>query len=322
MKFKPRRKRRSLFWLWMIGVAAIAGFSIKFAIEPPVRYGSVRHGELPYTIGPIADNGPLPQAAEMTEASEPSESDPAFNTTEVQESPDSTPITFGEAQPEIKEPAQYKDAGYFEGGKVSDGLALTAIRFGKHPDFRRIVLDFGIVDREDPAKTVEPEVHPKYKVEYRACPYRFTITFSGVKYFENAIVQKKDSLPFGLVVTKDGVIKQLEFFVTRPAIFKVIEVDGPARLSVDIKYKSDVEVPRVNVVQVVGIESVERAFELTETGRFPEMFKPQIVVLGDKFFVEGIYDTFEQAVEVSSELEKLNYSTIISERKGNAFPGD
>jgi hypothetical protein len=324
MKFRPRKKRRSWALLWLLFVLAIAGLGIKFALrEPPVQYASVRHSELPYTIGPILDANPLPGEAALTDApAEQGEAVPSLDPPAVAAGAGNAAKVDASAESAEKEPAQYKDAGYFEGGKAADGLALTAIRFGKHPDFRRIVIDFGIIDRNDPTKTVEPEVHPKYKIEYHSCPYRFTITFSGVQYLDDAVVQKKDSLPFGLVVTSDGVIKQLEFFLTRPAMFKVIEVDGPARLAIDIKFKSNVEVPRVNVVQVVGIESVERAFELAETGRFPVAFKPQIVVIGDKFFVEGIYDTFEQAVEVSAELEKLNYSTIISERKGNAFPGD
>ncbi len=327
MKFKPRRKRRSALPMLVV-LLAVAGVVFKFGYldlqsdSAPVI--AVRDGQLPYTFGPIENvDSPFVSSTRM-EAATPSadSSPPSIVPRENTDVAKEHSVSTKENEPTIVEPAQYKDAGYFEGGKADSGMILTGIRFGKHPDFRRIVVEFGISDKENPGKTIKPVVHPKYRVEYRSCPYRFTITFAGVGSLDNTYVQKKDSLPFSLVSNKNGNIKQLEFFITKPAFFKVIEVDDPARLAIDIKYKTNVVVPVVNVVQVIGIESVERAFELIETKRFPDSFKPQVVVIGNKFFVEGIFDTFDQAVSVSSELEKLNFSTIISERKGTAFPVD
>lgn len=327
MKFRPKKRRRSMLPLLVV-LLVVFGVVFKFGYldqqleTPPVV--AVRDGQLPYTFGPIDDSGSTIVSTTEVESAPPDIGDapPAIVPRENPEAPAEQTLDPKESEPVPVEPAQYKDAGFFEGGKAESGMVLTGIRFGKHPDFRRVVLEFGIIDRENPGKTIQPAVHPKYKVEYRSCPYRFAITFAGVGNLNDTYVQKTDALPFSLVSSKDGNIKQLEFFITKPAMFKVIEVDEPARLAIDIKYKTDVEIPVVNIVQVIGIESVERAFELMETNRFPESFKPQVVVIGDKFFVEGIYDTFDQAVTVSSELEKLNYSTIISERKGSAFPVD
>jgi hypothetical protein len=327
MKFKPRKRRRSALPFFVVFLA-VFGVVFKFGYlerQPNAPLiAAVRDSQLQYTLGPIEDiDSPIVSTSEVEATLQNVDATPpAIVPRDNPEAPAEQTIATKENAPVPVEPAQYKDAGFFEGGKVENGLVLTGIRFGKHPDFRRVVIEFGIPDRDNPGKTIPPAVHPKYKVEYRSCPYRFTITFAGVGSLDDTYVQKKDALPFSLVSNKDGNVKQLEIFITKPAMFKVIEVDDPARLAIDIKYKTDVEVPIVNVVQVIGIDSVERAFELIETNRFPESFKPQIVVIGDKFFVEGIYDTFDQAITVSSELEKLNFSTIISERKGSAFPVD
>ncbi|MCD6118989.1 hypothetical protein J7K50_04020 [bacterium] len=321
MKFRPRR--RSPLLLTILALIIVGGVVMKYAVlssNGAPHISAVRNGELNYIIGPLppdyqSESGVMTQ--DETESTPPS--------IIPRENPDVTDEESvkpeNDAEAERKTPAEFKDSGYFAGGKVDNGIMVTGFRFGKHPDFRRIVIDFGVVDRES-GRIVQTEVLPKYKVEYRTCPYRYSITFSGVNYYDDAIVQRKNALPFSLVADSHGRVMQLEFFITRPAMFKVIEVDDPARLALDIKFKNNVDIPRINVVQVIGIESVERAFELLDTGRFPECFEPQIVVIGDKFFIEGIYDTFERAVQVSAELEKFNFSTIISERKGNAFPVD
>ncbi len=317
MRFRPKRKKRPVI-IYVLLLLVASGVAVRHTIFsegalPQERF--VKNSELTYSQGPLA---PSSGGNTLSAESESEGGPPSIIPRENENFPHADPAH--QTPPEKAQPAQFKDAGYFAGGKADDGIAITGIRFGKDKDIRRVVIDFGAMDQG--GKIVPAEVHPKYKVEYRSCPYRFTLTFPGVKYSDAAKVQKKNGLPFSLVTDKAGKIAQLEFFATNPALFKVIEVDDPARLAIDIKYKYDVEVPRIHVVQVVGVSSVEKAFELVDTGRFPESFKPQIVVIGEKFFIEGIYDTFEKAVQVNSELEAGGYSTIISERKGNAFPVD
>ena len=316
MRYRPRKKKRPVF-IYVLLILVLAGVAVRhtaFSGGKLPRESSVVNSELTYSPSPIRQAPGEAMSAEADGGEGPPSIIPREN-----ENVGPTDTTHAQ-QPEKVSPAQFKDAGYFAGGKADDGIAITGIRFGKDKEVRRVVIDFGAIDSG--GKIVPAEVHPKYKVEYRSSPYRFTITFPGVKYSDTAKVQKKSGIPFSLVTDKGGRVAQLEFFVTNPALFKVIEVDDPARLALDFKYKYDVEVPRVHVVQVVGIETVERAFELVDSNRFPAPFKPQIVVIGDRFFVEGVYDTFEKAVQVNSELESMGYSTIISERKGNAFPAD
>lgn len=317
MRYRPRRKKQPLFvyLLLLLVVASVAVRHTAFSGGNLPKESSVVNSELTYSYGPVT---PVPQDERVSAESDASGGPPSIIPRENENLPN-TDNTHPQP-PEKAQPAQFKDAGFFAGGKADDGIAITGIRFGKDKDIRRVVIDFGAIDQG--GKIVPAEVHPRYRVEYRACPYRFTVTFPSVKYADTAKVQKKYGMPFSLVTDKSGRIAQLEFFITSPAMFKVIEVDDPARLAIDIKFRHDAEVPKVHVVQVVGVETVERAFELVDLNRFPASFKPQVVVIGDRFFIEGIYDTFEKAVQVNSELENSGYSTIISERKGNAFPVD
>jgi hypothetical protein len=314
----------------MLSAAGVAFNQFYLSPQTQDRATRVVNGELTYEFGPS-----YPEAREITdlprttpakrEAAPVSEGDgggiappPSIVPRENEDAPPQEPPS----QPVKAEPAQFKDAGFFAGGKADSGVVISGIRFGREASYRRIVIDYGVPDASNPNKLVPTSVHPKYKVEYRSCPFRFTVTFEGVKYSDNATVQKKYALPFGLVTDAKGMVRQLEFFVTKPAMFKVIECDDPARLAIDVMYREDAEIPTVQVVQVIGIDSVAAAFNLIETGAFPESFQPQVIAIGEQFFVEGIYDTLEAAAKVSGELENMGYSTIISERKGNAFPAE
>jgi hypothetical protein len=108
--------------------------------------------------------------------------------------------------------------------------------------------------------------------------------------------------------------------VNQPAVFKVIEIDDPAKLSLDIKLATGESIPNVFAVQLQGIDGVERAFELVEGSELPLEYKPDVLVLGNAVFVEAIYFTLKEAAEVAGKLEKAGFSTLVSERRGNELP--
>jgi hypothetical protein len=216
-----------------------------------------------------------------------------------------------------KAPAQFKTSGAFAGGAKLAGCVLDGIRFGKHTDFMRVVLDFSV---ESGGKRSGAPSHPSYKIEYKKFPYRFKITFEGVKYAEDALVQSDDAIPFSIVTSADNTIQIIEMFIASPAMFKVIEVDDPAKLSLDIKYLPNEPVPTVWAVQLQDVKDVQSAFKLLEGGNFPEGFEPDILVIGSSVYVEGIYLSLEAAAQAVAKLDDKGIPAIVAERKGSELP--
>jgi len=229
----------------------------------------------------------------------------------------SAALAATDAPAQVRPPAQYKQDGFFAGGHELPGAMLTGIRFGKHSDFLRVVFDLGV---ERDGKVADAPSHPPYRIEYLRYPYRFRVTFEGVMYSSGARVETADALPLSIVTTADDTIKVIELFINRPSSFKVIEVDGPAKLSLDVRARADEEIPRVFAVQLQGVDDVESAFTLVEGSSLPEEYKPDVLVLGNTVFVEAVYFTLEEAAEVAGKLEKAGFTTLVSEREGNELP--
>ena len=216
------------------------------------------------------------------------------------------------AQPQ-KAPAQYKSSGHFSGGSELPGCVLTGIRFGKHSGFLRIVLDFSV------GSTGAPK-HPSYRIEYRTFPYRFRITFEGVKYAEDARVDTLNAVPLSIVTNAENDIQLMEMFITGPALFKVIEVDDPAKLALDVKFLPDETVPIVYAVQLQDVGDVQTAFALVNSEDLPDGFGPDVIVIGNAVFVEDTYLTLEEAVAIVSRLDDAGYPAMVTERLGNELP--
>jgi hypothetical protein len=220
--------------------------------------------------------------------------------------------TSSSAEPQ-KAPAQYKSSGYFSGGSELPGCVLTGIRFGKHAGFLRIVLDFSVGSGGAPK-------HPPYRVEYRTFPYRFYVTFEGVEYAEDAHVDTLNAVPLSIVTNAENDIQLMEMFITGPALFKVIEVDDPAKLALDVKFLPNEAIPIVYAVQLQDVGDVQTAFSLVAREDLPEGFKPDVIVIGNAVFVEDTYLTLEEAVAVVSRLDDAGYPAMVTERLGNELP--
>ena len=216
-----------------------------------------------------------------------------------------------------KAPAQFKTSGSFSGGAKLAGCVLDGIRFGKHEDFTRIVIDFSV---ESGGKRTGAPSHPAYKIEYKKFPYRFKITFDGVKYAENAKVQSSDAIPFSIVTRADNSIQMIEMFVQGPAMFKVIEVDDPAKLSLDFRFLPNEPVPTVWAVQLQEVKDVQSAFKLLDEGGFPEGFEPDVIAVGSSIFVEAVYLTMDEAAQAVAKLDDKGIPAIVAERKGSELP--
>jgi hypothetical protein len=221
------------------------------------------------------------------------------------------------AAPE-KPPAQYQTAGAFTGGTATENMLLTGIRFGEHEDFTRIVIDFESQGASGLRSAAQ--AHPKYRVEYREFPYRLVLSMEGTRFDPKAQVDTKPALPFSIVTKPDGALKEMQIFLPRPCQFKVIEIDDPAKLSIDVCPLTRAQIPTVYTVQLVGPANAGEAFALVEQGKFPPNCQPGVIVLGDVVVVEQAFMESSSAQAADAALREMGYVTLINERKGNELP--
>lgn len=218
------------------------------------------------------------------------------------------------APPVEKPPAEYQQGGVFTGGTQTDGLVLSGIRFGTHDNFTRMVLDL------DDASGAGATAHPVYSVNYLEYPYRLVVKLSGVRFNEQMKVQSKPALPFSVVTEEDGTIREMQIYLPGPSEFKVIEIDDPAKLSIDIRPRDGVDIPTVYTVQLTGPRNAEEAYALLESGVFPDDYSPSVLVLGDVVVVEQVFTDPGSAAKMEDALRALGYDTIINERRGDELP--
>lgn len=215
-------------------------------------------------------------------------------------------------------PRTFRDSGSFTGGTATENTVLSGIRFGAVDDATRMVLDF---DQQSPGGLRQgAPAHPVYSVTYREFPYRLVVTLEGTTFDADAYVQSKPALPFSIVTPPDGRIKEMQIFLPWPAEFKVIEVDDPAKLAIDVRRNENAHVPSVYAVQLVAELSPEQAYALVEQDKFPEGYHPSVLVMGDVVVVEQAFTDSAEAAHIDESLRSMGYSSVINERQGNELP--
>jgi hypothetical protein len=229
------------------------------------------------------------------------------------------------AQPEAaappKPPAQYKRAGSFTGGLASGYTVISGIRFGKQDDgaSTRMVLDLDSCNSTMGERRPAAQ-HPKYSIELVPYPYRLVVRLEQTFFDPQAPVMNKPALPFSIVANDGGPVKEIQIFLQGPAEFKVIEIDDPAKLSIDVRPLKDASVPTIYTVQVTDARTPEEAYALVEQGTFPEGFRPQVLVLGNLVVVEQAFMDARSAVQMDASLRSMGYSSVINERRGSELP--
>lgn len=207
-----------------------------------------------------------------------------------------------------KPPAVFVSSGGFSGGKEGAQAAITGVRFGKQGDATRMVIDLG-----------EAAAHPTYSFEMKQYPYRIIARFSGVRLADNPQVQQKGALPFSIVTTPDGMVKELQVFLPGPSEYKVIDIDDPAKFSIDVR-TIRAEVPDVYTVQLTAPQTAAEAFALAEQGQFPEGYRPEVLVIGKFVVVEQAFTEPGAAAAMDTALRQLGYASVINERGGAELP--
>lgn len=217
-----------------------------------------------------------------------------------------------------EEPAQFRQSGSFSGGIATDNLLLSGIRFGRHnantsAEFTRMVFDLEQANGQFASR------HPVYSVTYREYPYRLVVRLQDVRFTGVSQVGSNPALPFSVVTRTDDTIKEVQVYLKGPSEFKVIEVDDPAKLAIDVRQLSH-EVPPVYTVQLTGARNAGEAFAMVEQGNLPPGFEPDVLVLGDIVVVEQAFTNPAEAVEFETKLRELGYEPVINERRGDEIP--
>jgi hypothetical protein len=216
-----------------------------------------------------------------------------------------------------KPPAQFIPSGSFSGGVAVENAALTAVRFGQHSDYTRMVLD--LAQRGPDGALHDAQQHPLYSVRYAEYPYRLLISLQDVWFDPQVEVVARPALPFSVIAREDGTIKEMQVYLSGPSEFKLIEIDDPAKLSIDVRPRQ-VKIPLIYTVQLTGDFTATEAFALVERGEFPAGFAPAALVLGDLVVVEQAFTNANEAAQMDAALKEMGYASVINERRGNELP--
>jgi hypothetical protein len=219
-------------------------------------------------------------------------------------------------------PAAYKSSGSFSGGVAKPFTVISGIRFGPQENGRamRMVLDFDEWDGTPAGARRPATAHPVYSVELLPYPYRLVIRMQSTMFDTHAKVMSTPALPFSVVAEDNGTVKEMQVFLDGPSEFKVIEIDGPSKLSIDVRPQKDADSPTVYTVQLTDPKTPEEAFALVEQGSFPDGFSPSVLVLGNLVIVEAVFLDTREAVKMDASLRSMGYSSVINERPGNELP--
>lgn len=212
-----------------------------------------------------------------------------------------------------KPPAQFEYGKLFSGGVSDSGMVLSGIRFGKHSGYTRMVLDFTTDSGGDATK------HPKYSIEYAEFPYRLVIKLEGVTFNSKAKVQANPALPFSVITPKSEMVKEMQVYLPGPSEIKVIEIDDPAKLSVDVRPVSR-DIPSIFTVQLLDPNNAQEAYAIVERGNFPPGYNPRVLVLGEVVVVEQVFPNPAEAAKADDALREMGYTSIINQRLGNELP--
>ncbi len=213
-----------------------------------------------------------------------------------------------------------------QGGEITDGRDLRNIRWGKHPEFERIVLDIYEGAYYEKGPVVPVPCH--FVVEYEYYPFRFTVTLNGIRA-RNAEYR---SIPESSVIEETYLIPYLDdsgikfgIALKGPVEFEVFELHNPGRIVIDMRENPvKLDLPEVYSLRTATGLGVEDLGHLQEIMLGLGSEKPRILMTqdGKLFFEEGYYSTIEKANqrkdEIASSVEGVEF--FIEKRGPGSVP--
>ncbi len=210
-----------------------------------------------------------------------------------------------------------------QGGEITDGRDLRRIRWGRHPDFERVVLDIyeGAYDEKGPAVSI-----PCYfVVEYEYYPFRFIVTLGGIRAInaelgevpQSSLIRETYSLPY----LDDSGFK-LALALNRPVEYEVFELHEPGRIVIDLRELQDeLQLPPVYSLRTETGLGVEDLGYLQEIMLGLESKNPRVIMAGDGklFFEESYYSSREEAEARKEEIAPhAEWAVFFIEKRGPA----
>jgi len=193
-----------------------------------------------------------------------------------------------------------------QGGEITDGRDLRNIRWGKHPEFERIVLDIYKGAYYDKGPVVPVPCY--FVVEYEYYPFRFTVTLNGIRarnaeyrsFPESSIIEETYLIPY----LDDSGIK-FAIALGGPVEFEVFELHNPGRIVIDLReLPGKIDLPEVYSLRTATGLGVEDLGYLQEIMIGMGSEKPRILMAedGKLFFEEGYYATQAKASQRKDEI--------------------
>ena len=206
------------------------------------------------------------------------------------------------------------------GGKPGVTAVIEQIRFGRHPSFHRTVLDLASGKAGEAHGFLK--LHPRYSIEYREFPSRLNIYFEDVYVEPSTKVMSDAQLPFELISDRSGKVVKLTLFLPGPSEFRVIEVDDPAKLAIDIRPATETgEQKKIYAIQVYGFASLDDALRVFSSGQLDRRMFDLFVVEGTPLIEAALTDyqlASKLALQIEDELPGVK--VVVSERRADSLP--
>ena len=214
-----------------------------------------------------------------------------------------------------------------QGGEITDGKNLGDIRWGRHADFERLVLD--IHKSLDFQKGPAAEVPCYFTVKYEYYPYRLTVELNGIRSREaefgdlicSQYIERTYSLPY---LDDSGIMFSIA--LNKPVKIEVFELHSPGRIVIDIaenEFPQKLQ-PVFSVRTKTGL-GIEELRYLQERAGKEEGFNPRIIKgeNGELFLEAGFYNTLEKAQSKMAKISSLIEGRVffIEERGPACTPG-
>ncbi len=220
----------------------------------------------------------------------------------------------------------YIDSGTVTGGVASNVMDLNNVRFARHPDFERLIIDVQQLWERVPAD--KPSV---FSVDYEQYPFRLVVTLDSVRFevsahfpdFRNSdYISGMYSLP-----AYDWGNVNWSIALKKPVKYEVYELHQPGRIVIDIK-GGDLAADKFPPVYSLRTRSAEFNYKyLTNLEeRLSEFQAKKVRILrsqNNKYMIEeGYYYTRQEARKRQKLFASKGIALFIEKRQADQIPGE
>lgn len=221
----------------------------------------------------------------------------------------------------------FHEAATITGGEITDGRDLRDIRWGKHDQFERLVLDIYEGSYLDKGPAVPYPCH--FEISYEYYPFRFTVLLQGIRARNaqygriegSALIKEVYMLPY---LDDSGIMFGIA--LNGPVEYEIFELHNPARIIIDLRpHDGPVDLP-----PVFSLRTRSGSFDYETLGYLEEKLlhvgSEDVRIMQGRasllFLEEGYYSTWEEGKERLEYLQnELGFiGLFLEERQAHAKP--